>query len=484
MKEMIKSLLLISLTISALIMTNLVFNRTPETIIVTSNEYETDDLIDLIRPQNYVFSFGDLFIKVHKDEYNGIPVEAMMQHSFKSFIDVSTDGDGENLSKKQITEDEWLEATRRKSVTMNFPYSIKLDDFLSVLGYEVNPSSDVESERVTSVLMLLNTKDTVYFYDEIKDEYYKLKGSSSQVWFENVFNDVEEKRDEQDRYKQVEDRYALLKTFLSQYNIETPNRLLTPLSDEIYYPKYKLIPNINSTTAVNDVETYASNVFNNELNFVKKIVYEDNEIMFMYGNADKLLKYNNDGSLEYIERENNNSEKETLGFVEGLGMSKEQIEKMGESISSSLYLSGYQQVETNNAVETVYYFNYTKNGIPYYLEGMRDGNLIEVRFTNKQLVKAKVNLFITDQGEEVYYNRSFADVFSRNQIQFVLDYESNNPLTEIQKEHLNWICLHEMDYLELRYEIINDELIPTWHMSIADTDYKVDLIEGEIIREK
>ena len=91
MKELIKSFLLFSLTISALILTGTVFMTEEPEAVEVPEVYNKTDLIKMIRPQNYVFSFGDLFIKIYDDEYtpkgsyNNILVRSEYEDVLKNF---------------------------------------------------------------------------------------------------------------------------------------------------------------------------------------------------------------------------------------------------------------------------------------------------------------------------------------------------------------------------------------------------------------
>ena len=66
-----------------------------------------------------------------------------------------------------------------------------------------------------------------------------------------------------------------------------------------------------------------------------------------------------------------------------------QIKKMGDVLSASIYLSNYTQTQTADGYETIYSFNYKKDGIPFHSIQGKYGSIIEVKFNNTDLVKAK-----------------------------------------------------------------------------------------------
>lgn len=478
MKDFIRSLLLISLTISALIMTGAVFMTESPEIVESTIKYDTNDLIKLIRPQNYVFSFGDLFIKIYDDSYENVPLRSEYEAVFKSFIDAP-------LEKKLGTsnEDTWNEQLKRKSMRVDYSFDVPLKDLLELYKYNVELNS--EEIHISSVLFLLNRKDVIYIYDKQTDKYYSLSGSEPLKWIDELYVDIGQVKLDIDTYKTLEDRYALLQTGLRKYDLEQENLLLTPMALEIDYPKYNIVKEIGEGQPSNEIlERYARSIFDDDLDFVKKSVYSNNEIIFIYGYGEKVFKVSGDGSLEYTVKVNENAAKEAIDFKKGLEKSLTQINKMGDT-SSTLYMSGYKQIETTNAIETVYYFTYTRDGIPIYFSDMRDGHLIEIRFVNTELVKAKKNIRIAISINLVdpHFKKDFKSIMVKNKLAFELGYINDRPFTTVDAEDLYQMSQQEMSSLETKYMVVGDELIPTWHIVIADTKYIINLIDGELIKD-
>ncbi|MCH4886881.1 hypothetical protein EZV73_04840 [Acidaminobacter sp. JC074] len=482
MKELFKSFLLISLTVSAIILTGAVFMTEPEAESPTElpQELEKIDILKMIRPQNYVFSFGDLFIKIYDDEYtpegsyNSVQIRQQYEEVLRKFIELSmtpTD-DVYKLQVEPISESLWRDLKTRRYIKADYPVDIPFDSLLKMY----NDYDDVVSEsdyRISSIIMLVNTKDVIYFYDAKNEAYFKLYGVSPDVWIDEVYNEVDERKSTKDYYKPIEERYALLKTGLKKYDLLDENMLLTPFTNEINYPAFRIVSSV-------DIEKSAEKVFDYDLSFVKKSVYSDNEIIYMYGYGDKVLRKNDDGSLEYTAKVSENPQKLKLDFNDGLRESLNQINKMHD-LGTSLYLSGYSQIESPNEVETVYSFNYTKDGIPYYIDSTRDGSLIEVKFTNDELVRVRMTPLITYEELDYPQEQSFGQILTVNETMFVRKYEEDRPDTEIQKADYFLMCLQEMTVLETRYTVVDQLLIPTWHIRIAETDYVINLLNRKIM---
>lgn len=490
MKEYIKSFLLITLTISALVLTGVVFITKETTVEETPVSYETKDLIKLIRPQNYVFSFGDLFIKIYNDEYaydqsfDTVAVRTEYEKVLKNFIDLSmVPHDGVyRLQVEPIEKTLWDELLKRRYLEVNYPIDIPFDALLRLYGYnEVQSESDY---RISSILMLVNTNDVIYFHDGKNDNYYRLKGDKTVEWIDDLHAEIDEHRNDDDAYKPIEGRYALLQTSLQKYDFLEENLLLTPMSENIQLPVYEIARGT-------DIDKSVVGVFNNELNFVKKSIYSDNETIYMYGYGEKVLKSNIDGSLEYTVKVNDNASRSSISFIDGLNKSIDMLSKIQaidddvenkiQALGNTLYLSDYYEVTSQNNIETIYNFNYTKNGIPYYVDNTREGSLIQVRFNNGELVRVKMNTIIAygelDAPQETI---SFSQIFRANALDFEFEYVKDRPDSNIDKEHILLMCLQELTSLETKYMVIDERLIPTWHMVIADTNYVVNLLTSDI----
>lgn len=484
MKEFLKSILLVVLTFSTITMTYWIFSDSKISVADVEETSEPIDLIDYIRPQNYIFSFGDLFIKLYDDTYENIEVRKAYEASLTSFLSAETD-----LQIAHIEEKTWQEDTQKRSIQVNYPLPIPINDFLEIYHFSMNEKSDVGDVHVSSVLFLLNHDEYIYLYDESKDQYHKLyyetADLSAEVWVTDLFEAVDLKKSNDDGYRTMESRYNFLKAGLVEYNLETPNLLLTPVSTNITYPKYNVIQEVNIGSGNSkQVEAIAASVFGDELDFVKKSVYSDTSTIYILGYGEKIFKIDNDGTLEFTVKPDESSQKKTIEFLDGLRISIEHIDRLGIP-SETMYLSGYFQSETNASIETVYLFNYSKNGIPFYDPNTQTGDLIEVRFSNESLVKVKKNapIIINEELSNFQSVKSFKSIIQRNRISFEKAFENEMLDQEVAKEDLLQMALHNMETLSLKYYLKEDTLIPVWYIKIEKTHYFIDLTSGLVLNQ-
>lgn len=480
---MIKSFLLLSLTISALILTGAVFMREDAVEEVPVEAYEDQNLLELIRPQNYVFSFGDLFIKIYDDTYENIPVRQSYERVFKSFFDTSL-----NVTPSLINQDIWDENINRRSILVDYPVNLTLEELLIVNDYDVETNVD-EKVYMSQLLFLLNDKDAIFVYDEVNDAYYEISGVEQDLWIDDLFYLIDDVKNEEDIYLPLETRYALSQTSLRKYDLDTTNMLLTPMASDVYYRTYDVMHKLDHPSTSKNLEDISKVVFDNNLSYVRKSVYEDDEVLYMYGYGERIFRYNPDGSIEYTEKTSENSEKKAIGIKEGLSIFLDKVNKDNETnkdkfgiISNSMYLSGYNVIETESTIETRYYFNYTKEGIPFYNEHMPGGHVIEIRFINGEFSRLKKYIRIATLGQDVpHEDRDFKSILSENRLTFELEYEKDNPDLDIEEKDIYDMALQEMTRIEPRYMLIGDLLIPTWHITIDETDYIIDLTTRKVI---
>ena len=461
-----------------LTMTYIIFSETKDNSEGLAEEGKTIDLIDYIRPQNYIFSFGDLFIKLYDDTYEGVEVRKSYEGALTSFLSSPSE-----FLVAETREGVWQEQIQKRSMQINYPVALPLKNFLELYHFNMKTIGEMEDIHVTSVLFLLNHKDYIYIFDEHNNKYFKLSGDASSQWIDQVFSDVDAVKSMKDAYRTIESRYNFLNAGLAKYNLEKPNLLLTPISTEIVYPKYNIVQEI-SLDKENEgrIKTYAENVFREDLDFVKKSVYADTSTIFMLGYGEKVLKINNDGSIEYTVKPDASSQVRSIEFFEGLRESVDQINRMGVP-SDTMYLSGYYQVENVRDIETVYLFNYSKNGIPLFQPEGRSGDLIEVRFSNTDLIKIKKNtpIVINEQLTDFQSAKSFKSIIERNQILFQQNFKEDLPELYVEDADVLQMALHNMELLSLKYYIRSETLVPVWYVKIAKTHYFIDLTSGLVL---
>jgi hypothetical protein len=332
--------------------------------------------------------------------------------------------------------------------------------------------------------MLLNRPDTLYLYDGKNDTYHRLTGGTSRLWINDIYNSVNLLKKPEDVYRSIEDRFNLISAGLAKYNLSDENTLLTPVHKTLSFEKYSTINEIGfGPNSDNELEKIAKNLFGEDLSFVKKSVYSDKSTIYMYGYGEKVFKINSDGSLEYSVNGAITSEKTALSFQEGLNKSIDRIQKMGIEIES-IYLADYYQIEASNSFETVYAFNYTVNGIPFYTDDTVTNDMVVVRFTNDDLVKLRKHTKIVTPMSTVFQSTiSFQNVLARegNRLLIELNFKEDNPNLIVEPLDTALMASQAMEKLDTVYYVKNDELIPCWHIRISNTNYLVDLTTGIII---
>lgn len=488
MKEFGKSLLLVMLTISAILMTKSVFVVDSFEEPYSKEEYVIKDLLKLIKPQNYSINFGDSFIKIYSDEQEHIAIRDEYNKIFNNFINSSND-----ILIEETSMLNWQDQTKRKSIRVDYPFSISLKILLELYGIKPEMTESSESISVSSILFLVNNPNIIYIKDDSNYKYYRIPGENvenfAEVLYDSLF-DISEKPNE---YRMLESRFKLVNEdvgALNKYGLDQPNLLLTPITLATEYPKYEMASEIDvKDSPTKLIEAYAKEIFANDMSFVKKSVYYDNSTIYIYGYGEKVFKVNSDGSLEYLVKANANTLPSAIEFVDGLNKSMNQINKMGVP-SDTIYLSNYSQIKRGDSYETVYNFNYRRYGIPFHSVQSSDGSIIEVKFLNTDLVKAKKYARIrTQEINDTNLNKvDFKDIFTinSNEIEFVIHYKEDHNKLTVDDSDIVLMCLYEMKSLELNYYIdttgLSDKLTPVWNLVIANTRYFIEIDTGKIIR--
>ncbi len=461
MKEYIKSLILGFLIITSVIMTYYNFYTKPSLNKVIY-ENEEKDLIKIIRPQNYIFSFGDLFIKLNLDKINNLNIKNQYDKMIKEFYS----GD---MTIKETDFKNWNEKIKKRSFRVKYSFNIPMRSFIKIYGM----NRKIEDIYFNEMLFILDNENSVYLSDG--NNYYILY-SNKKYALRKLYEAVVAMDTSMYRQKLLDDRYALVEIGLRNYDIEKPNNILTPISKNNEYPVYQTIKEVEYTDR-DALDLYAKSIFSDDLSYIKKTVYPDS-IIYMYGYGKRIFKINENGTIEYFVTPESSSKNIPINFIKGMNNALFHIEKMGIT-SDSIYLSHYE-VEDN---KSYFYFNYTKNGYPLYIKGMKYGNMISAEFLGDELVKIVKNIRIVTNVdlEEVYYRNDFSNILLKNRIKFELEYKKDRPFEKVDSTDIYKMCLQEMTYLDITYFSKENKLIPALNIMIADTNYIISLIDGKIL---
>lgn len=494
MKEHFKSLLLIVLMISTIYLTKVMFANEKIVVEELKIEYEKVDFLKIVKPQNYFFNFGDSFIKYFdeydisiNDKFYHVNIKDEYETSIKNFIYNS-----EVINLEVISKEKWSLIFRGKSVLAEYSFPIKIKNLFEVYGFNTTLRGG-SNVNVTSILLPANDSSTIYIHDGVEEIYYKIVSNESEVWITDIYRILKE-NNVPNYYKEIGEKYGLsdLVSELSLDYIDNIKTKLLLIPSELSREHEKVTItseiNLNGVYPKKEIEEHVRKVFDNDMSFVKKSVYDDMSTAFLYGYGEKIYKVNVDGSFDYTAKQGDYID-QPINFLDGITQSMHQIKKM--SLLNDLYLADYKVNLIAEGYETIYYFNLELEGSPYYLPSVESGYLVEIRFINGYLVKAKIFSKIKYPVPKKNYEITnvkfnFNELLTQNIDIFVEGYLIDRSDLDIEKKDVWKLCLYEMNEISLNYYVLTtsgkkEELIPVWNILIANTRYFVDLSNNEII---
>jgi hypothetical protein len=307
-KETIKSIVIVVLTLSTILLLyvfwkDLSFNQLSFSEIDLDfgfgdeEEMPAERLVeDIALPSAIIIGTGegDYFVKTDTKELYGSPEDP------SSLVSVICGfGKGEELFIEEISEEQYKEAYKYKSVRAVFNYLVPILDYYKFKGEKA--FSGVEDvSNLSEIGFSEVAKDSVLAYDAQQNRYFRIvTGETGSDWMDTFFaaHDFSE-----------EASYYPLEAFLGEGN-----------GTDVMVPMY-----MESDMTVREASLgrdpaadliRAKAFFGKTFDFVRKIEEAGGKVIYMYGYGETTLILAEDGSIEYKAGE---SGRQTLNYFEAL----------------------------------------------------------------------------------------------------------------------------------------------------------------------
>ncbi len=458
MKEKLKSFVLIVLMISAITMFMIIFNTTNEESFLE----EVNKDISCIRPQNYVFSFGDLFIKLY--DLGEIDL-------CSSTVDIM-----KNLSVKKIKpidSDIYLKNYSRSNIVLNYSLLYNFEEFYSFLNEKEELKERYNDIYFDSILFLLNEKK-IYLRDSVNEKHYEMQLKFAEKWINEIYDKVDKIKNKKLEYKSIEDRYKLTSIGLKDYKNLKSNMTLTPLFDDMDFTEYKVIK-VDNLLVDDNLDLLIYRLFLDDVNNLKKLQYEDGSLSYIYGYGREILSVDKFGNVEYTD---NSAEKEKFVslFSKLILMGKYMdIFKMNKNslILDDVLIKGETEI---------YLFKYVINGVE-----LENHIPLEFRFKSDELEYIRCEkplVFEKNIYEPFSEDIRIEKILLKNRIEIEKNFLEDNKNLEIKDSDLFQMCIQNIDSYEMKYYNTKTKLIPVIYAKISDTKYIIDIKTNFILQEE
>lgn len=337
---------------------------------------------EVIQPSKIMVSFGAGNYTVvplgNTDVWdNDTPEKDSIVEEFNRF------GQTENILVKEITNSQYSEIMKFRSIQAEFSYYIPFTDFCEKYQIRKQQSYDV-IENISSIGYSEGSSESIFIYDGKNKKYYWLVADSDHTDFIGLIASIESKG---------YNPYYPLSVYLG-----VGNDTLIPLDIETNLRNFSIRQDsyVHQHEKINEM---AERFFGESFDFIRKITEDNGKTIYMYGYGQKVLIVNTDGSFEYKEELliENSSE---IKFFDALDTALQFVAAHGswqslDGAKMKPYLKNVL-IDPNKKKSYQFTFGMKTNGTPLFYER---GESIVVEVTLGQVTYYRRNMIDFDQEE-------------------------------------------------------------------------------------
>lgn len=475
LRETIKSIVLVSLILTAVVLSQFILLDGPTRTLVASDESVTTtaDVTKYINPQGLFISFGGLSYTKIDDTLKG----ASLWEELRPIL-IQAVNNYEHVALIESTE--YIDAFSDHSIMLRFSSGLTLETWFSLYNTALNLPTSMEDIIPYEVILRGDDANDMYIYDRVHETYFLLNYTRDDVEsyaIEALIDGIE--GEGYVEYRKISDRFSLIETVP-----DNPNRFNYEL---VPYAYTYLTQPLRITNEISldedafdtDIAEIASTVFGNRLDFVKQLEDVNGAIVLMYGYGDKALTIDASGEVSFNQKFNESTAKE-LGFKQSLSIAAGMIEQFGV-MPDGLRLS---EVTSTFDTYTTWQFKFM-----YQLNNTTVSDqvgYIEVTVKAGQPIALKKNVKIVTSKVYVNNDRMYSidNCISSNYLEVSLYYLQDN---DIYDETTNSVQYYfpirsAIETIDLEYYQVDMQMIPVWKIVISGRTYLFNAYSGEMIK--
>lgn len=466
-RERAKAFLLVSLVLISIFLTQQLWVQFPFTLIPSFSEDKEKSigynyiLSDVISPEKYLINFGGNYTILYSGErYNlWLKTRSYLKGIFQN----------EDLNYKEIEEGEIIKNDVKKSINLFFAEDIPIYMLVKVLNCKPSSSIYNSIKNVRSIYIYLGRNPYVVLSNETNHiKIYNVKVDTSILI--NTLDDIE--------------RENVLKYYsIRMWGIDKDVYIPINTSSLDYVIPYVYVDNEMNTESYLSMESVAKSFFEEDLEYVRKIVETDGSVIFLYGQ--KGLKISKNGLIEYFDTLDENVTERNL-FIS--------LNTAVDFITNHLgwpeeaYLSSVEEIEYKENKGYRFKFTYRVNNLTIYADKSKFNSPIEIEVFNKNVKSYKRYIRAVSRVEykksskervlppekviEINLSMIKADVAKKNNLK-IEEIDNFTILSLIDDIELGYF-----DYCDKKYK---QKLIGVWVIDVDGITYIFDMHDGKFV---
>lgn len=387
-REQLKSLTLVALFGLCTVLVSQIWSGISFTQSGSGKEYlsgatVTEQLSDLIYPQSYILNFGGGSHTAMYDDSLGL---------WKAARPAALSAFAGKYAEKAMTEADWLEKRRFRSVLFELPAPVEPALMLQLAGRTETYSG--KAGAIDALLFVVGEPESVYVANRMTGQYFVLTGGPAELSLEQRLKDAESRDGAE--YETVDDHYRVRTVAQAAPEKAAPaNTVMVPRFEISPLPILRIRGELPEFTGTDEAQTrvreLADAAFGNQFAFVNRLVDVNGAVVFLYGYGEKAFRIHPNGVFDYTEKPDPILTGNKTDLQGALRQAVTFIGNVG-GFPEGLYLSGYRQTESKQG----YRFSFG-----YPLEGLPVVSTADV--AQREVAKAYAPIEVEVEGSQILY---------------------------------------------------------------------------------
>lgn len=479
-RERLKSIVLVSLFILSIFLTQKVFIEIPYDLTLAFGKSETikkaDYIVsDIFSPERYLINYSkDNHTVLYSDK--SYPIWNESKKIIKNVFD-----NNKPIFEK-ISYDVFSEYNSVKSIMIQFPEPIQSKVFANII--DIQKKKQIYNVIASIREIYINLEETPFLIISNNDDYIKVSNINiNTITLNNTVNTI--KKDE--NYVTYHPRQSLL---------DTSKEIYAPhIMNNIPYDIYVL--NKTELEEELEIESLVESFFSKDINYIKNVMEKDANIYIF---EDEKIIISESGVLEYY-----NNIEETVSSRDYYKSINTALNFMmqKDKLPNDLYLKSAKEIESNGDKGYRFIFGYKINEIPIitnsnvydYYDNKLTGP-IEIEVYNEHVKSYKTFL----RSVQSYEKKDTAQIWgplyhitnNAESIEIIIDrfvkeknIDSDSSNIEFYKgEILKSIKDIKLGYYDIANLNESQKLIAVWIIDIGESTYIFDMEDGRILNRK
>lgn len=479
MKEQFKSVVLIGLIITSLVLSRWVLYDGLKTNLSKSDESDlkTVSINSYINPQSYFISFGGMsYTKVYDQEIRHRIWENVQPYIYATLTNYS--------QVESIDEKAYVEAFSKKSILLKMPLELRLEDMERIYGQETVPE-EVADLIPAEFLIVSDESSSLLLHDRQSGKYYRFTSLTKTHDIPELIGGIQSM--EYIEYRKISDRFSLESTVSEDENYL--NYTLIPYQYDYLVPNLEIQSEVSlgSEQFEDQIREVAKSVFGNRFDFIKRLEDINGSVIFMYGYGDKALTVTKEGKVSYHQKYDSTNSKE-YDVSQALSLACGKLEQFGV-LPSGVNLVKYKSDSDSGILTHTFSFTYKLGNYEVMPLNPKKAD-IQVVVKGNQVVSIEKNVkaYVSETLLEnsLSYDKMYDidECITSNFLEVSIYYLQDNNIYDASMNSIQYyfsirsaISKIELNY----YQSDESHMIPVWVIEISGRTYLFDAYTGDIV---